>query len=389
MNKTFLFLLLFACMISCSEDKRDVNDSMSLVPTEDYLEYEIDSDSEVPIYNLYTFEDNSTEYLTFSNRYSRTILIYELLTGKFVKKVEFAGEGPNGIGQWLYGYMMKDFDHIYVPSAHKAELFLSDTTGVLRKRIDYVFTEEGMKTVRLYYMNQYNVQLTFIDNLLYIPQNLNATLGEDRWVEESPVCIVVDTITHKVKRLPMGFPQLISGRDVRNTIGGDLSYSQVYDGTNFVYSFSMDEKLYKVHHQTGDIKTYPVKSRYVKNLKFEKVLQDFPLLVKKTCEIAEYGNIFYDKYRKVYYRFVYPETELDVNLDYLKILHTGKKEFSIMILDEEFNILGETKFPAFTYVPHICFIREDGLYISTSHFMREDYSDDLLRFQRIELVKNK
>ena len=60
-----------------------------------------------------------------------------------------------------------------------------------------------------------------------------------------------------------------------------------------------------------------------------------------------------------------------------------------MILDEEFNILGETKFPAFTYVPHICFIREDGLYISTSHFMREDYSDDLLRFQRIELVKNK
>lgn len=68
--------------------------------------------------------------------------------------------------------------------------------------------------------------------------------------------------------------------------------------------------------------------------------------------------------------------------------HSGKKEFSIMILDENFKVLGETKFPPFTYVPHINFIRENGLFLSTSHFMREDYSDDWLRFQRIELKKN-
>ena len=68
--------------------------------------------------------------------------------------------------------------------------------------------------------------------------------------------------------------------------------------------------------------------------------------------------------------------------------HSGKKEFSIMILDENFKMLGETKFPPFTYGPQINFIREDGLYLSTSHFIREDYSDDWLRFQRIELKKN-
>ena len=72
----------------------------------------------------------------------------------------------------------------------------------------------------------------------------------------------------------------------------------------------------------------------------------------------------------------------------MQILHNGKKEFSIIILDEDLNIVGETKFPPFTYVPHICFIRKDGLYISASHFMREDYSDDWLRFQKFELQKN-
>ena len=101
--------------------------------------------------------------------------------------------------------------------------------------------------------------------------------------------------------------------------------------------------------------------------------------------MPSYRNILHDKYRKVYYRFAFPETELEENLNYMQILHNGKKEFSIIILDEDLNIVGETKFPSFTYVPHICFIREDGLYISASHFMREDYSDDWLRFQKFEL----
>lgn len=56
-------------------------------------------------------------------------------------------------------------------------------------------------------------------------------------------------------------------------------------------------------------------------------------------------------------------------------------------MDESFNIIGETKFPPFTYVSHICFINEDGLFLCTSHFMREDYSDDWLRFQRIDTVQ--
>ena len=75
------------------------------------------------------------------------------------------------------------------------------------------------------------------------------------------------------------------------------------------------------------------------------------------------------------------------NLIIKKILHNGKKEFSIIIMDESFNIIGETKFPPFTYVSHICFINEDGLFLCTSHFMREDYSDDWLRFQRIDTVQ--
>lgn len=42
-------------------------------------------------------------------------------------------------------------------------------------------------------------------------------------------------------------------------------------------------------------------------------------------------------------------------------------------------------FPAYTYNPNLSFILEDGLYVSLSHIKNPDYSDDILRFQKLEL----
>jgi len=386
MEKFYLVICLFFLMVSC-KPKVDSSDLYVMEPSDVYLEYEIDSDTEIPQFNLYTFEDNGTEYLTFSNPYTSRILIYELMSGKYIKTITFDMEGPNGIGNWLFGYMMKDFNHIYLPSANKEVFFLTDTTAVLKKKYDYSQTQDGINTVKAYYTNIDNTQIAFIGDSLFIPQMLNNRLG-DKMIEESVTGIYLDTLTSQVTQFPMKYPPLISSKDVRNSIEGPLSFSLAYNGESFVYSFAMDENLYKANPYTGCVEKYPAKSRYLFNLRFKRMPDDFSQVLKKTCETADYGNILYDKYRKVYYRFVHPETELEDNLNYLKILHSGKKEFSIMILDENFKVLGETKFPPFTYVPHINFIREDGLYLSTSHFMREDYSDDWLRFQRIELKKN-
>ncbi len=56
-----------------------------------------------------------------------------------------------------------------------------------------------------------------------------------------------------------------------------------------------------------------------------------------------------------------------------------------MILDNKLNVVGETFFPAYTYNPNLSFILEDGLYVSLSHIKNPDYSDDILRFQKLEL----
>ena len=99
-----------------------------------------------------------------------------------------------------------------------------------------------------------------------------------------------------------------------------------------------------------------------------------------------YGNIMYDKYRQVYYRFVYPEVEFDQSEDFLSIFREGRKQFSILILDKELSIIGETLFPVYTYNSNLAFVNEKGLYLSVSHYKRTDFDENILRFQRIDLV---
>ena len=89
------------------------------------------------------------------------------------------------------------------------------------------------------------------------------------------------------------------------------------------------------------------------------------------------------------HRIAYPEVEFERNEDFLEVFRTGRKQFSIIILDKDLNVVGETLFPPYTYNPKVIFVDKDGLYISISHYKREDYSDDWLRFQRIDLVEIK
>lgn len=53
----------------------------------------------------------------------------------------------------------------------------------------------------------------------------------------------------------------------------------------------------------------------------------------------------------------------------------------------EKKVIGETLFPENTYNSQLMFIRHDGLYISDSHPLNPEYSDDVLSFRRFDLTK--
>lgn len=100
-----------------------------------------------------------------------------------------------------------------------------------------------------------------------------------------------------------------------------------------------------------------------------------------------YGSLIYDKYRNVYCRFAYPEVELDPKVNWFKRSFFGRKKFSVIILDHNFNIIGETLFPEEIYNSYVYFVHEDGLYISDNYQINNDQSEDIVSFVCFDLVK--
>jgi len=77
-----------------------------------------------------------------------------------------------------------------------------------------------------------------------------------------------------------------------------------------------------------------------------------------------------------------------MNENFREMWDYGRKIFSIIILNRDFQIIGETLFPEYIYNPGVMFVRKDGLYISASHFKNPEYSDDILKLVCFRLEKN-
>ncbi len=382
----FLTLVSLFLLVSCGSVERD---TYVLQPGNDSLVFLLNPQTSVFIKALFPYTDEKgNEFLTFQNDVEPQILVYDMNTQQYVKTITLDKEGADGVGVFC-GYYIQSWDEIYIPCMMRNEIDVVDSEGKIRRRIQYSKTVEGKQTLPVMVLSCPYTPLYIINEKIYINQQCpNRRLG-NRAVEDSPVTLVLDTISGELNEFSLRFPPIMTSERIQgNTLGSEFDYSQVLNDTNFVYSFFFDEKI-KVVSLSGDIlRTVSAKSRYLDRFDLSNQNVDLASLPKILCQIPFYGNLIYDKYRDVYYRFVYPETEVQPNDNAMDIWQLGRSKFSIMILNKEFEVVGETLFPENTYASNHFFIREDGLYLSTSFVKNPNFSDDKLCFRRIELVKS-
>ena len=383
MIKHTLLLSLIVAFVSCTKSPKE--DSVTLLKSDKVLSFTIPDDVRTPQVSVFPFMDGGESYLSFENFKENEIIIYDIKSSRLIKRVKFDKEGNNAIVGGFGGYYIVDMNHIFLPSLYMSTIYVADTTAIIQRQIDYQSTQSGLYLVP--FIPGYDSQMTFLGDSLYIPQSLNRMLKE-KIISDSPVMAVVDTVSKEVMTMPLKFPPLINKEDLGTAAGGGCDFSCCYDGNRFVYSFFYDDNIYVTSYQHKQIDKIMSKSKYIDKAEvFRPNESDFQQMVKQQCEHASYGQIIYDKYRDVYYRIAYPPTNIDSHeRDYVELLRSGGKQFSVIVLDKELNIIGETLFPEYTYNPKLFMILEDGLYISMSHIKNPDYSDDLLRFQKFELT---
>lgn len=368
---------------SCKQSSSTMEGSVALVKSDTKISLHLDRNTKTLTHALSLYQDSaSEEYITFQPLGQNRILFYDLATSTLAFTVDPKIDGGKGVGI-LYGYYIHNLDSIFLTNRDIQEISLIDRTADLKEKIDCEKASDGTPLSSIFSRTTLYTPLIFIDRQLYGVSVCN------RFSDKNPVAVRMDLDTKTITALPFAYPKFPGADNPIKTFSVEEYVSRCYDGQHFIYSFYFDENVYITSPNHDSISTVRIKSQYINKV---KVWDDYGKLTPKdVCENPNYGNILYDPYRKVYYRIAYPETELSGKLsdkELMDIFQYGRTKFSILILDKDLKVIGETLFPENTYNSQLMFIREDGLYISDSHPLNPEYSDDILSFRRFDLTQN-
>ena len=380
----FSVFFLIVC-IACTQQKEKTNSASlyTLHLTNECLTFNIDDSTYIPLSNIFYFKD-SDEYIAFTNKEKPEICIYNIHQKDLYKKIKYRTEGNNSIVRNIGNIYIENLNNLYLDSPYTTYIYKSDNNGNILNKYDFSKADNNIPlTTMISSMGQFEI----INGKIYLTQNINRTY-DNNIIAQSSLAAIIDTTKQSVYLSSIKYPPIITERDFGTSAGFGYQYRRIFDGKNFIYSFLYSDTIYQVSIDHQNTRKVIAKSKYIPHIKVNRLhTTDFNKILRMTCEEATYEDIIYDKYRNVYYRFACPQTTIDTNDSYLEIIRYGKKQFSIVILDENLNVIGETLFPEFTYVPTAHFVTKDGLYLSRSHFKNKDYSDDILCFEKVELIK--
>ena len=380
-----LFIALYGISLSCSNHTRSSSSDMEpldiveLRPADKWLKFPVDEDTEVDWYPT-VIEENGKEYIVISNAGSPQLLIYDVQIERCIKKITCQREGPNGVGN-AYRYFIKNMNEIYWDAVGGAPLLVKvNGEGLVQGRYYYSVDKQGN------YLPASEAVMV-IDSLIYIRLSHYNHNQEDK---QTHVAAVLDTMKLLVKQLPFyhSTSPTMEDKNLGKLSEGDTYVSWVYNGKEFIYTFGQNDSLYVVSPNHEEICTYNAKSKYLKPAKYiPKPHYVHKSYLYESNQQQFYHYIYYDKYREVYYRIAYPESEVDPKENQRDIWSFGRRTCSIVILDKNFRIIGETLLPDYRYQNRSIVVLKDGLYICDSHYKRDDYDENVWSFQRFDLVK--
>ena len=380
-NSLLIFLILF---FSCHSGKKVNPDSYGVKATDAQLAFPLDEKTKIYIYSMQAYTDaNGEEYLVFQNERYLDLLFYNMKTQKLYKKIHCAYEGPDGVPKFS-GFFVRNMDEIYVTHSNYDGITIINGEGKPVKTYRTKSKEgKGISTT----VAVANNLIREINNILYIPLGINWYYGGNLKFQKSNLCATLNLENKKIEALPLTYLDVI-GKEDENIF--TMVHSRCTDGEQFVYSFHDTEDIYVTDLAHTTLQKIKSKSKYLSPLEFKPKKRGYATADNCTSMTEpRYGNILYDPYRKVYYRIAFPKADIEKGINCFELSSFEGKNFSIIVLNEDFEIIGETLMPDYTYNPKLCFVRSDGLYISESHVLNPAFDENKLCFRKMELVKKK
>lgn len=377
----FIWYVIICLVFCCSAPESNV----TLYPRKKRVSFPL-------LYNAATFSTcirykNGMVY--FLDEYSSNILVYSLDSKELVDLIEISLIPPNRIGR-IRGFSVWAPDTLIVEPYETNDLVIIDSSGKQLDRVPLDSDPVGKRVVlnatSLRSMDGGDVFLRDKEVVvIQYPYTLVHLQGKvrEKDLERFRMFYLYDLESDKGRFSGFGLPRnyFEKGKVL-------AAFSVICIHGRYVYACKLDSDLF----WTDDFATFhaiPYTSRYIP----EQIPTYNPADPDPYAFLAgtsEYTGFYYDPWRRVIYRFgrikVSPELLQEANYDYEQVVRYPPDWF-VQVFDEDLNMLCEARFTGHRYSPHNAFVAPEGLYVSISNPMREDYTEDSLRFELFELVE--
>lgn len=372
-----IFTAISCSLFSCSNSP--LNESAGLIFKE-RISLNIDENIYYFSKVIFAFKDEHTgrEYLSLENndKGQHEIVIFDLDDGNVVNRIDIKQDGPDAI--FMFGHLPINLNTLFVTSTAGQMIYKIDDTGRILDSYDYSKSSDNQFVSLASSMSIIYRPLILKDSCFYFPQGvLKFTMDKDDWAK-MPMGAKVDIKKGFAEKTELTYP-VMSPNQINVVSQINVCPNLIFDGENFIYHFAKKDDII-VTKDNKSSKTYSVKSRYADHIKPSlNAVSDMLESERRNISESMYWHLIYDKYRDVYYRFVFLPCEFEKKDDVMQLTHT-RQEFTIMIINRDFEVIGETKFPKNRYMPKMVFVGEKGLYISENNPYSDEFSEDKLVF---------
>jgi len=393
MLKNVLFLVLIIATVSCSKKKEVKHPS---------LDFRISQSIEIPLVkkNQYSHSQiqliDSCTFIGLDRKFQK-LDIFSICDSTFLKSVDFADDGPN----WVYPvtsfqYINKDSIFLFSLDASAFQLidteskvlnewrlheenFFSDYDntkfGGLNTFSPISYTENSLHLIPFQY-NSLNSSLIF-----YVAPNSEFGGFKYRETAYNSVPIAFYDIHERAYNRFVGkWPKSYQKPKVPNNVF--LQFEKNTRVNDFVVNFSYSPKIFS----TLNYKYYKIRSKFD--------TQDFKLydLNKEEGYTTEeelssyhhdeaYVNLVYDPYQNLYYRVFKKSNSENESIK----SHFIEAEWSIIVFNEQFEVLGEVLMPKKVYNYLHMLPTPEGLLISKENPYSPSNKEEVYEFDLIEI----
>lgn len=364
--------------MSCGESEtKNTNDS-KLIP-DGIVNFPLDNRSSNLSSFLAYFDDEGDGQLFSLNQATNEINAYALDDQQLIYQDSFHIEGPQGVGQ-IMGFHILGSDSIMIFPSNKNSVYITNTSKGSLRGFKYE-PPLGYSNAALA-PNAFASNATLIDGEIFVKTDFigNPYLLSDEQASSTHLAYSIDLNSGATIPLPHFFPKGYWG-DKKTFFRFSMSA-----GSKFVYAFFGDHHVYYADSPEKQLIAKRAESKY-----FKKAIERFPTdglpedRGKYPIVTPHYGSVIYDQYREVYYRFCFPGDEIEEG-ENPRMHIQFPKSFSVMVLDKDLNVIGETLFDRNTeYSPFHSFVGKNGLYISTNHPENPQNKEDFMGFRLFKL----